>query len=129
MTLTSSGAVHSVCSQNTGWQEILGNVYYNIGAMYISLEKYQLSLEYLDRAEKIQGPYLALAHKRAIALIRSGRREEARLPWSKWHSCFKALRTSQKPTGSSVRRRTWSARRGIWKARPIWSCWSASSRP
>lgn len=63
--------------QNTGWQEILGNVYYNIGAMYISLEKYQLSLEYLDRAEKIQGPYLALAHKRAIALIRSGRREEA----------------------------------------------------
>ncbi len=63
--------------QNTGWQEILGDVYYNMGTMYISLNKFDLSLEYLDRAERIQGAYLALAHKRAIALIRSGRKEEA----------------------------------------------------
>ncbi len=63
--------------QNTGWREILGDVHYNLGAMYISLQKYALSLDHLDQAERIQGPSLPLMHKRAIALIRSGRREEA----------------------------------------------------
>jgi len=63
--------------QNTGWREILGDVHYNLGAMYISLRKYALCLDHLDQAEQIQGPSLPLVHKRAIALIRSGRREEA----------------------------------------------------
>ena len=37
-----------------------------------------MSLEYLARAEKIQGVSLALSHKKAVALLRSGQREEAR---------------------------------------------------
>ena len=64
--------------QNTGWQQFLGDTYYNMGATYISLKQYDLSLEYLARAEKIQGVSLALSHKKAVALLRSGQREEAR---------------------------------------------------
>ena len=35
--------------QNTGWREILGDVHYNLGAMYISLRKYALCLDHLDQ--------------------------------------------------------------------------------
>lgn len=37
--------------QNTGWQQFLGDTYYNMGATYISLKQYDLSLEYLARRE------------------------------------------------------------------------------
>ncbi len=46
--------------QNTGWREILGDVHYNLGAMYISLRKYALCLDHLDQAEQNSGTLSAL---------------------------------------------------------------------
>ena len=37
--------------QNTAWQQELADLYYNIGATYISLEKYAAAWEYLEKAE------------------------------------------------------------------------------
>ena len=68
--------------QNTGWQNMLCVVYYNIGAVYISLKKYEPALEYLEKAqlqEKEDGeePDIDILHKKAIACLRMGKKEEA----------------------------------------------------
>ncbi len=99
--------------QNTGWKEELRMVYYNIGATYISLKKYDLAVEWLDRAfteeemalfpegrntgsqgretgtegegsggkRVVKGlsteEQFAVLQKKALALARSGKREQA----------------------------------------------------
>lgn len=64
--------------QNTAWQKELADLYYNIGATYISLEKYQEAWEYLQKAEHVGGKTsVDLLHKQSIVLIRSGQIEEA----------------------------------------------------
>lgn len=64
--------------ENTGWREKLVDIYYNIGATLISLKNYDVALTYLGKAEEefeICGS--SIYHKKAIALIRMGRIEEA----------------------------------------------------
>lgn len=63
--------------QNTGWQNRLSMLYYNIGATYISLKKYDLALTYLKKAEDHGESSIDLLQKKAVALIRMGRKEEA----------------------------------------------------
>ena len=67
--------------QNTEWKKASADLYYNMGATYISLKKYDLSLKYLDMAEASGVSNLpdsmALDHKKAVALIRSGNKEQA----------------------------------------------------
>lgn len=68
--------------QNTGWQNMLPVLYYNIGAVYISLKKYELALEYLDKAqmqteESNKELDIDILHKKAIASLRMGKRKEA----------------------------------------------------
>ena len=60
--------------QNTGWKEELGAYYYNIGATFISLQKYDEAIAYLEKAEVSGMTY----HKLALAYIRSGRVEQGR---------------------------------------------------
>lgn len=60
--------------QNTGWKDKLNHTYYNIGAVYLSLKKYDKALEYLN---KISWSDFSINHKKALTLIRSGRKEEA----------------------------------------------------
>lgn len=68
--------------QNTAWKEELQTVYYNIGATYISLQKYEQAILWLDRA--LDGPAMsdsdiaAALHKKALALARLGHKEKAR---------------------------------------------------
>lgn len=67
--------------QNTEWNKERADLYYNMGATYISLKKYDLSIKYLNLAE-ISGTLnlsdsIAIDHKKAIALIRSGKKEQA----------------------------------------------------
>lgn len=64
--------------QNTGWKENLSDLYYNMGATYISLKKYDLALKYLNRAEPSGSiGSIDLNQKKALAYIRSGRKEKA----------------------------------------------------
>lgn len=63
--------------QNTGWQNRLSMPYYNIGAAYINLKKYDLALTYLKKAEDHGESSIDLLQKKAIALIRMGRKEAA----------------------------------------------------
>ncbi len=63
--------------QNTGWQNRLAMLYYNIGATYISLKKYDLALQYLKMAEDHGEASFDILQKKAIVLIRMGRKEEA----------------------------------------------------
>lgn len=64
--------------QNTAWKSELCDVYYNLGASYVSLKRYEKALEYLEKVEAQGQEYSAVSHKKALALIRSGRKEEAR---------------------------------------------------
>lgn len=68
--------------QNTAWKDELGVIYYNIGATYISLKKYDLAIGWLDRVAEgdtaKEGLWNASLHKKALALARGGQREEAR---------------------------------------------------
>ncbi|MDO4333690.1 MAG: helix-turn-helix transcriptional regulator [Eubacteriales bacterium] len=90
--------------QNTAWKTELLIVYYNIGATYISLKEYGKAVEWLDRAlagyekareknareenarrsdsdrlaeARLEAEMTTALHKKALALARSGRREEA----------------------------------------------------
>ncbi len=63
--------------QNTGWQDRLSTLYYNIGATCISLHKYEQALAYLHQAEQTEGSSIDILHKKAIAWIRMGKPEEA----------------------------------------------------
>lgn len=67
--------------QNTEWNKERADLYYNMGATYISLKKYELSLKYLELAEIYGASNLsdsiAMNHKKAVALIRSGNKEQA----------------------------------------------------
>lgn len=64
--------------QNTAWQQELADLYYNIGATYISLEKYAAAWQYLEKAEQVgEGTSAPLLHKQSIVLIRSGQLAEA----------------------------------------------------
>lgn len=54
--------------QNTNWANDIGDVYYNMGATCLSLHKYDMALEYLEKV-----PDFTLGwHKRALASIRKG---------------------------------------------------------
>lgn len=64
--------------QNTGWRNELPVIYYNIGATYISLKKYDLAIEWLDRVKEQEGEVTAALQKKALALARSGQKEKAR---------------------------------------------------
>lgn len=68
----------SICLlQNTGWKETLKDLYYNIGATYISLKNYDLALNYLELSQNgDECDSIAILHKKAIALIRSGQQEK-----------------------------------------------------
>ena len=64
---------------NTGWRSELAGIYYNIGATAISLKNYELALANLLKAEEEFGSCdSALYHKKAIALIRLNRIDEAK---------------------------------------------------
>ena len=59
--------------QNTGWKSELSDIYYNIGATYISFRKYGQALDYLFMAYDAQDQKsFWTAHKIALAYIRSG---------------------------------------------------------
>lgn len=60
--------------QNTGWREEAADVYYNIGATCLSLHKYELALEYLEKVPDFTWSW----HKRALAAIRKGDIEAGR---------------------------------------------------
>lgn len=62
--------------QNTNWKKELPMVYYNIGATYLNSGKYELAMEYLDKATDSEDDFL-LYHKKALVKIRSGHKEEA----------------------------------------------------
>lgn len=68
--------------QNTGWRDMLPVLYYNIGAVYISLKKYELAIAYLDKAQALDKENgetmdIDILHKKAIAYIRMGKKKEA----------------------------------------------------
>lgn len=54
--------------QNTGWGEELSAFYYNIGATYLSLKKYNEAIAYLEKSQDSALKY----HKLALAHIRGG---------------------------------------------------------
>lgn len=59
---------------NTGWQaELLPGIYYNIGAVYVELGKYELALSYLERIK--QDSFL-LCHKKGLAYLGLSQKEE-----------------------------------------------------
>lgn len=60
--------------QNTDWKDKLGDHYYNIGATFINLQKYDEAITYLEKAEECAMTY----HKLALSYIRSGRVEQGR---------------------------------------------------
>lgn len=65
--------------QNTKWTDGLDMLYYNMGATYISLKKYDLALEYLHKANKAQdGRKFSTNQKIAITYIRSGALNKAK---------------------------------------------------
>lgn len=69
-------AIHLL--QGTRWTDRLSNIYYNIGATYVIMGRYDQALRYLTRAE---GPgiwMLAVRHKQALAYIRMGDVEKGR---------------------------------------------------
>ncbi len=60
--------------QNTGWSNELADLYYNIGATCISLQKYEKAWEYLEKAKQVSGEDgVSVLHKKAIVQIRTGR--------------------------------------------------------
>lgn len=71
--------------QNTAWKDKTADLYYNIGATCVSLGNYPLALEYLDKAaglsENADGSAgadkMLILHKKALAMIRSGKKAEA----------------------------------------------------
>lgn len=64
--------------QNTGWKDELSDLYYNLGATYISLKEYELALKYLDQAGACgAADSIAVNQKKALAYVRSGRKKEA----------------------------------------------------
>jgi tetratricopeptide (TPR) repeat protein len=66
-------AIHLL--QNTYWNNQLDDIYYNIGATYISNKKFDLALGYLEMV-KWEDNFL-LSHKKALTLIRDGKKEDA----------------------------------------------------
>lgn len=59
--------------QNTGWTELLQEIYYNMGATYINLKEYELSKKYLDLVIKRDNEEdFSLLHKKALVHICSG---------------------------------------------------------
>nr|WP_296831598.1 XRE family transcriptional regulator [uncultured Marvinbryantia sp.] len=67
--------------QNTAWKRELAGVYYNIGATYISLRKYDPALEYLEMAEQEDTGHqfqIPIFHKKAIVFLRTGRKDEGK---------------------------------------------------
>ena len=60
--------------RNTGWIEELSAFYYNIGATYISLKKYEEAISYLEQTEETVLTY----HKLGLAYIRNGEIEKGK---------------------------------------------------
>lgn len=61
--------------KNTRWEKLLQEIYYNIGATYISLKKYEDAMMYLN---KIENPKFLTNHKKGIIMIRTGKIEEGK---------------------------------------------------
>lgn len=75
--------------QNTGWKEEMPDLYYNIGATYISLEKYEPAVEYLLKAQTLrEKPDFLTTHKLAVAYIRKGQLKEGRAYLKKIEEVF-----------------------------------------
>ena len=68
--------------QNTGWNtsnsELIDMMNYNLGATYISFKNYDKALTHLDKVSKKKQHSFSVLHKKAIAMIRLGEREEGR---------------------------------------------------
>lgn len=65
--------------QNTKWANDLSHLYYNMGATYISLKKYDCALEYLYKADQEQGGRNFYTNQKiAIAYIRNGQIDTAK---------------------------------------------------
>lgn len=62
--------------QNTGWKNECSEIYYNIGAVYLSLNKYDDAMEYLNR---VSYDDFLVNHKKALVKIRSGKIDEAQI--------------------------------------------------
>lgn len=60
--------------QNTGWVEELSDFYYNIGATYIALKKYEEAITYLEKAREC----VLTFHKLALSYIRMGNVEKGK---------------------------------------------------
>ena len=78
----------------TAWKDTLCVVYYNIGATYLNLKKYDLALEYLHRLEQAKEyqekkeAFFSYKHKEALACIRSGRKEEGKKHLDELSACL-----------------------------------------
>lgn len=65
--------------QNTGWNDALNDQYYNLGATYISLKKYDLAKKYLEKIETRENQNLfMIPQKLALSYIRSGDLEKGK---------------------------------------------------
>lgn len=73
--------------EESRWPEMLGNIYYNIGATYLGMGQYGEAEQYLNRAAD-KSPFM-LYHKFALLYFRTGREREA---WEAWEK--------MKPSGS-----------------------------
>ena len=71
-------AIHLL--QNTEWTDSVTGIYYNIGATYITLKKYDLALENLLKVDKAQnGTSFYTNQKIAITYIRNGEVDKAKV--------------------------------------------------
>ncbi|MDF2538247.1 MAG: Tetratricopeptide repeat [Herbinix sp.] len=68
-------AIHLL--QNTYWNKQMDGIYYNIGATYVSVKKYDLAMHYLNMVTWEDN--FLLSHKKALAMIRSGQIEAAEM--------------------------------------------------
>lgn len=64
--------------QNTGWKDRNPYLYYNMGAALVSLKKYDEALVYLEKAGACEGLKTDILHKKAIAYLRMGKKEEGK---------------------------------------------------
>lgn len=109
--------------QNTGWQQFLGDTYYNMGATYISLKQYDLSLEYLPGPRRYKASPWRCPTRKPLPCFAadSGKRQGPLCAKCKPSS---TPRTQPSRIISNTKRPAWSWRRITWTTRPIWSSWS-----
>lgn len=71
--------------EESRWGEDLRNIYYNIGATYLGIGRYEEAEEYLKQAE-MEDSFM-IYHKFALLYCRTGRAKEAKEIWERMKFC------------------------------------------